>query len=109
MPRGRLVETSDAGELANRGVAGERHYLKGRFTVSASGNGRAVLRPQGVIPGIAPGAKVRIIVDFPAGAVPPTEGNNLNRDSLRPFQITSVKKGDDGVVNIYAREITRGQ
>ena len=111
MPRGRLVESSDSQDLAARGVGGERNYLKGRFSVTASGNGRAVLRPQGAIAGVPLGAsgKVRVIVEFPAGAVPPTEGNIISRDNLRPFQITSVKKGDDGQINIYAREITRGQ
>jgi hypothetical protein len=111
MPRGRLVESSDAQDIASRGVGGERHYLKGHFAVTASGNGRAVLRPQGAIAGVplGPNAKVRVIVDFPAGATPPAEGNVISRESLRPFQITSVKRGDDGQINIYAREITRGQ
>jgi len=111
MPRGRLVESSDVQDIASRGVGGERHYLKGHFAVTASGNGRAVLRPQGAIAGVplGPNAKVRVIVDFPAGATPPAEGNVISRESLRPFQITSVKRGDDGQINIYAREITRGQ
>ena len=52
-------------------------------------------------------AKVRVIVEFPAGSIPPTEGEAISRDNLRPFQITSVKRGDDGQVNIYAREVTR--
>ena len=111
MPRGRLVESSDAQDIASRGIGGERHYLKGHFAVTASGNGRAVLRPQGAIAGVplGPNAKVRVIVDFPPSATPPTEGNVISRDSLRPFQIISVKRGDDGQINIYAREITRGQ
>jgi len=111
MPRGRLVDSSEAQSMAEHGIGGERHYLQGRFAVTASGNGRAVLRPQGAIAGVplGPNAKVRIIVDFPAGAVPPLEGNVISRDNLRPFQITSVKRGDDGQINIYAREITRGQ
>jgi hypothetical protein len=58
---------------------------------------------------LGPGSKVRVIVEYPVGSVPPTEGNTLNRDNIRPFQITSVKKGDDGQINIYAREVTRGQ
>ena len=111
MPRGRLVESSDAQDIASRGIGGERHYLKGHFAVTASGNGRAVLRPQGAIAGVplGPNAKVRVIVDFPAGATPPVEGNVISRDNLRPFLITTVKRGDDGQINIYAREITRGQ
>jgi hypothetical protein len=111
MPRGRLVEASEANDLASRGVGGERHYLNGRFTVTASGNGRAVLRPQGGIATLTGGSssKVRVIVDFPQGSTPPTEGNIISRDSRRPFLITSVKRGDDGLINIYVREITRGQ
>jgi hypothetical protein len=109
MPRGRLVDPSEGQQLAARGIAGERNYLEGRFTVTASGNGRAVLRPQGGIAGVPMGssAKVRVIVEFPAGAIPPTEGAAISRDNLRPFQITSVKRGDDGQINIYAREVTR--
>lgn len=111
MPRGRLVESADSQEIAARGIGGERHYLKGRFSVTAAGNGRAVLRPQGAIAGVpvGPSSKVRVIVEFPAGDIPPSEGTVLSRDSLRPFQIISVKKGDDGQINVYAREVTRGQ
>ena len=111
MPRGRLVESSEAQGMASKGIGGERHYLQGRFAVTASGNGRAVFRPQGAIAGVplGPNARVRVIVDFPSGATPPGEGNVILRDNLRPFQITSVKRGDDGQINIYAREITRGQ
>ena len=111
MPRGRLVDASEGHDLAERGVGGERNYLKGRFTVTASGNGRAVLRPQGAIAGVpmGPNSRIRVIVQFPAGAIPPNEGNIISRDNLRPFMITSVKRGDDGQINIYAREVTRGQ
>jgi hypothetical protein len=111
MPRGRLVESSEAQGMASKGIGGERHYLQGRFAVTASGNGRAVFRPQGAIAGVplGPNARVRVIVDFPSGTTPPAEGNVISRDNLRPFQITSVKRGDDGQINIYAREITRGQ
>ena len=111
MPRGKLVEPADTQSMASRGIGGERTYIEGRFSVTAAGNGRAVLRPQGAIAGVSigPSAKVRVIVEFPAGAIPPSEGTVLSRDSLRPFQIISVKKGDDGQINVYAREVTRDQ
>jgi len=111
MPRGRLVEASEASDLVVQGISGERHYLNGRFTVTASGNNRAVLRPQGGLAGLTGGAgsKVRVIVDFPQGSVLPFQGNVISRDSRRPFLITTIKRGDDGLINIYAREITRGQ
>ena len=111
MPRGRLMDPSEGQQLASKGIGGERNYLEGRFTVTASGNGRAVLRPQGAIAGVSmgPSSKVRVIVEFPAGTIPPGEGEAVSRNNLRPFQITSVKRGDDGQINIYAREVTRGQ
>lgn len=111
MPRGRLVDASEGSSLASRGIGGERHYLEGRFAVTAAGNGRAVLRPQGALAGVpmGPSSKVRVIVEFPGGSQLPSEGSTISRDNLRPFQITSVKRGDDGQINIYAREITRGQ
>ena len=97
--------------MVSRGIGGERHYLQGRFAVTASGNGRAVLRPQGAIAGVpmGPSSRVRIIVDFPAGSITPSEGAVISRDSMRPFQIISVKRGDDGQINVYAREVTRVQ
>jgi len=111
MPRGRLVDPTESEKLASRGIAGERHYMQGRFEVTAAGNGRAVLRPQGSIAGVPLGSssKVRVIVEFPGGENTPSEGSVITRNNLRPFQITSVRRGDDGQINIYAREVTRGQ
>ena len=81
-------------------------YLSGDFQVSAagqnaSGQKRAVLRGQ------RGQQNIRVIVDFPAGAAPPTEGQPITRDDQRPFQITSVETGADGQINVYVREITR--
>jgi hypothetical protein len=111
MPRGHLLDPPEVEELAAKGIGGERHYLQGRFLVTASGNGKAVLRPQGALAGVpmGPSSKVRVIVDFPAGGMPPAEGNTVARDNLRPFQITSVKRGEDGQINVYARDVTRGE
>jgi hypothetical protein len=111
MPRGSLLEPPDTAELVSHGATHERHYLRGRFSVTASGNGKAVLRPESALAGLPMGqnGKIRVIVEFPPGATPPPEGNTISRDSLRPFQITSVKRGDDGQINVYAREVTRGE
>ncbi len=110
MPRGALLDPAESIELASHGAPHERHYLKGRFSVTASGNGKAVLRPQSALAGLplGPSSKIRVIVEFPAGEAPPPEGNTISRDGLRPFQITSVKRGNDGQINVYAREVTRG-
>ena len=101
MPRGRLLDIDAARNLA-AGDDGEGvKYLAGDFQVSASGQNRAVLR--------GPGGQtnVRVIVDFPGGAAAPAEGETVNRDAQRPFQITSVEEGPDGQINVYVREVTR--
>jgi hypothetical protein len=111
MPRGRLANVPDMSELASRGVAGERIYLQGSFVVTASGQNRAVLRSQAALPenlGIGGrSSNARIIVEFPAGSRPPSEGSTISRDSRRPFLVTEVRRTSDGQVNVYVREVTR--
>jgi hypothetical protein len=111
MPRGRLANVPDMSDLASRGVAGERIYLQGSFVVTASGQNRAVLRSQAALPenlGIGGrSSNTRIIVEFPAGSRPPSEGSTLSRDSRRPFLVTEVRRTSDGQVNVYVREVTR--
>jgi hypothetical protein len=107
MPRGRLLDSREASALANAGIGGERLYLSGQFLVTASGDNRAVLRPQGSV-GKQAGA-TRVIVNFPPGMPAPSEGSTFGRDQMRPFQITDVRRGTDGQVNVYVREITTGE
>jgi hypothetical protein len=105
MPRGRLFDVSQTAELADKGIGTEPIYLKGEFTVTAARENRAVLRPKSESNN-APGASVRIIVEFPKGGNVPKEGDPVARLNDRPFQIEDVRKGADGQVNIYVREIT---
>ncbi len=111
MPRGRLMKIADMGDLAGRGVAGERIYLQGSFVVTAAGQSRAVLRSNTAATetlGIGGStSQTRVIVEFPAGSTPPEEGASFSRDSRRPFLITGIRRGADGQVNVYVREITR--
>ena len=108
MPLGRLIGTSDLKEIADQGAGGERIYLKGQFVVNFSDANRAVLRPRGKLTdsvlhfGAAP---TRIIVEFPAGYTPPTQGSTVSRDEARPLEITEVRKQEDGQLNVFAREI----
>ena len=108
MPLGRLIATGDLKEIADRGTAGERIYLKGQFVVNFSDANRAVLRPRGKLTdsvlhfGSAP---TRIIVEFPAGYNPPQPGSTVSRDESRPLEITEVRKQEDGQLNVFAREI----
>ena len=112
MPRGRLVKATDAADMADRGVSGERLYLSGQFTVTASGENRAVLRSKGgLLSNINPldhsgSSSTRILVEFPAGYQPPAEGSTINRDAQRPFEVRDVERAKDGTINVYVREVT---
>src|SRR5262249_20246866 len=46
MPLGRLIATGDLNDVADRGLAGERIYLRGQFVVNFSDANKAVLRPR---------------------------------------------------------------
>ena len=108
MPLGRLVAASDLKEIADRGIAGERIYLKGQFVVNFSDANRAVLRPRTRLASAMlhlGGSSTRIIVEFPAGYVPPPQGSVVSRDEARPLEITEVRKQEDGQLNVFAREI----
>jgi len=110
MPVGRLIQTSDLGDLADRGLAGERVYLRGQFVVNFTEPNRAVLRPKtrltdAVLHPLGGGQSVRIVVDFPAGYTPPARGTTVTRDEARPYEITEVRKQSDGQLNVFVREI----
>jgi hypothetical protein len=110
MPVGRLIQTSDLGDLADRGLAGERVYLRGQFVVNFTEPNRAVLRPKtrltdAVLHPLGGGQSVRIVVEFPAGYTPPARGTTVTRDEARPYEITEVRKQSDGQLNVFVREI----
>lgn len=110
MPVGRLIQTSDLRDLADRGLAGERVYLKGQFVVNFTEPYRAVLRPRtrltdAVLHPLGGGQSVRIVVEFPTGYTPPVRGSTVTRDEARPYEITEVRKQSDGQLNVFAREI----
>src|SRR5205814_635481 len=50
MPVGRLVAPADLGQVADRGLTGERTYLKGQFVVNFADANKAVLRPRSRVP-----------------------------------------------------------
>jgi len=109
MPIGRLVAPADLGEVADRGLTGERTYLKGQFVVNFADANKAVLRPRSRVPDsvmfLTGGNSVRIIVEYPAGYVPPKPGSVVSRDEVRPLEVTEVRKQEDGQLNVFAREI----
>jgi hypothetical protein len=108
MPLGRLIGPSDLNEIADRGIAGERVYLKGQFVVNFSDANRAVLRPRTRLASAMlhlGNASTRIVVEFPAGYVPPAQGSVVSRDETRPLEITEVRRQEDGQLNVFAREI----
>ncbi|MEY2563823.1 MAG: hypothetical protein QOH88_2016 [Verrucomicrobiota bacterium] len=109
MPVGRLITTADLRDLADRGLAGERVYLRGQFVVNFTEANRAVLRPKTKITEtvmqLAGGQNVRVVVEFPAGYTPPARGATVERDAARPYEITEVRKQSDGQLNVFVREI----
>jgi hypothetical protein len=109
MPLGRLIATGDLNDVADHGVAGERIYLKGQFVVNFSDANKAVLRPRTTLTSkvlhFGGGSSTRIIVEFPRGYTPPSQGAVVNRDETRPYEITEVRKQEDGQLNVFVREI----
>jgi hypothetical protein len=109
MPLGRLIGTGDLRDVAEHGLAGERVYLKGQFVVNFSDANKAVLRPRSRLTDkvlhFGSGSGTRIVVEFPNGYVPPPQGSVVNRDELRPYEITEVRKQEDGQLNVFVREI----
>jgi hypothetical protein len=109
MPLGRLIGTGDLHDVAEHGLAGERVYLKGQFVVNFSDANKAVLRPRTTLTSkvlhLGGGSSTRIIVEYPAGYTPPPQGAIVNRDELRPYEITEVRKQEDGQLNVFVREI----
>ena len=109
MPLGRLIATGDLNDVADHGVAGERVYLKGQFVVNFSDANKAVLRPRTTLTSkvlhLGGGSSMRIIVEFPRGYTPPPQGAVVSRDETRPYEITEVRKQEDGQLNVFVREI----
>jgi hypothetical protein len=110
MPRGRLLDVDQTTELADKGLGNATMYLRGDFIVTAVRENRAVLRSrQSFADHLFNRGNARIIVEYQRGAPTPREGENFQRGSSRPFQIVDVRRGADGQVNIYAREITSAE
>ncbi len=109
MPLGRLIATGDLNDVADRGLAGERIYLKGQFVVNFADANKAVLRPRTTLTSkvlhFGGGSSTRIIVEFPRGYTPPPQGAVVNRDETRPYEITELRKQEDGQLNVFVREI----
>ena len=109
MPLGRLIATGDLNDVADRGLAGERIYLRGQFVVNFADANKAVLRPRTTLTSkvlhFGGGSSTRIIVEFPRGYTPPPQGAVVNRDEMRPYEITEVRKQEDGQLNVFVREI----
>lgn len=103
-PKARTASAAEVSSMADRGIGGERIYLKGDFVVRVSGNNRAVLRLQSPS---GSDEQVRVIVDYPSGFALPAQDSTLSRDDRRPLLVTNVQRAPDGTVNVFALEITK--
>jgi hypothetical protein len=100
LPAGKAITEGEAVQLAGEDLAGKVLYLIGAFTVTASAEGRAVMRSN---PDASP---FRIVAGFPAAIPAPPEGAQVVRDATRGLRITDVRRGGDGKVTIFVRDIT---
>jgi len=108
MPRGKLVGVPELRPLSEAGGPKSTTYLEGNFVVRASDGNRAIMRPSNRLAnaiGVG-GGQTRIIVEYPEGRSVPAPGTQVNRGRDRPFQITSVRKDANGLLNVTVREIT---
>ncbi len=105
-PRGRTISSVEALALVDQATSGERLYLSGNFVVSARGDNKAVLRPKGEA--LPPGSSIRVVAEYPNGALPPDEGEIFARDANRAFEVRAITRADDGqTINVFVREVTR--
>lgn len=110
MPRGHLLDVDQTSELVDRGIGNETLYLRGDFTVTAARENRAVLRPrQSLADRVLKRGNARIIVEYPRGLPTPREGESFQRGQDRPFQIVDIRRGADGELNVYVREVTTAE
>jgi hypothetical protein len=113
MPLGRLIGTGDLRDVADHGLAGERIYLKGQFVVNFADANKAVMRPRSGLTDkvlhFGGSSSTRIIVEFPSGYTPPSQGSVVSRDEMRPYEITEVRKQEDGQLNVFVREIMQSK
>jgi len=110
MPRGRLIGVDETANLVDKGIGNETIYLRGDFTVTAARDNRAILRArQSLTDRLLNRGNARVIVEYPRGTATPREGESFQRFTERPFQIVDVRRGLDGQINVYAREVTAGE
>jgi hypothetical protein len=100
-PQGRSVSTDQALALQGRSES-TPNYLRGKFVVTAVDRNRAVMRQESSDPKAPP---ARVIVEYPPGALPPSQGSAISREDGRGFEIREVRRGADGQVNIFVREV----
>ena len=102
MPFGKIMTQAEAAKYPNRGEFKEVRYLVGTFTVTSTGKDRAVLRAHDDLTG----PEIRVLVMYPPAIPVPAEGTKVVRDETRGFLITDVRRGNNGQVTIYVRDIT---
>jgi hypothetical protein len=100
-PTGRSVSMEQAVSLKGRND-GAPLYLRGKFLVTAADRNQAVMREESPDLNAVP---TRVIVEYPSGSVPPARGSSVTRGESRGFEIREVRRGADGHINIYVREV----
>ena len=84
-------------------------YLRGNFLVTASGDNKAVLRPQGGDAAAAGAPNMRVSIDGFSDRLGAARGRRDIHPGRRArgFQVVDVRRSQDGTVNVFVREITQ--
>jgi hypothetical protein len=103
LPAGTFLQLDAAAALPEGDYSAQNQYVVGRFRVTATTEGKAVLRP--TQPG-SPIQIVRIIAEYPEAS--PEEGAIVEIDRSCAMQIRSVRRTSDAKqVNLLVRDITK--
>lgn len=96
LPPGKTLTLGQTAGLASQ-TLNEFIYLVGRFTVTASGKNRIVLRDDLL-------RNIRLVVEYPPDQIPPAEGSTVTRTPDNPYLVVRVQSTRNGQINILARE-----
>lgn len=96
------VDASELATLEDQPSISEPIYLSGQFVVTAVGKRSVVLRPK--TNETNANLQTRIIAEYPANKPLPAISTEIADFAHAPYQITDIRKGTDGTLNVYVRE-----
>ena len=109
MPLGRLIATGDLNDVADHGARGRTHLLertiRREFRRCEQGGAASAHDINKQSAPLRRGFFDANHCGISPGYIPPRQGAVVNRDETRPYEITEVRKQEDGQLNVFVREI----